>query len=88
LTGSDEEAFFDLRSDPYEMTNLITDVTLKTEIEHHRALLHDWAVSVGEKRLTIDEVKATQPAEGRRVKPNQEKKDKAPPAASAPATDE
>ena len=88
LTGSDEEAFFDLRSDSYEMTNLIADASLKPEIERHRVLLHEWSNSVGEKRMPLAEVKASKPAEGRRVKPNQDKKDKAPPAASGPATDE
>lgn len=57
LSTEDEEAFFDLRSDPYEMKNLIAEASLTSEIEHHRAMLREWSVSVGEKRLPLDEAK-------------------------------
>jgi len=78
LTSSDEEAFFDLKNDPYEMTNRIADVSLKAEIDRHRALLHDWSVSVGEKRMPLDEVVKTKPSEGRRNKQSKaDKKSKA-----------
>ena len=80
VTSSDEEAFFDLSSDPYELKNLIADASRKDEIERHRKLLHEWSASVGEKRLPIAEVKETKPAEGRRTKPEQAKKGKAQPA--------
>ena len=83
VTSSDEEAFFDLSSDPFEMKNLIGDASLKDEIERHRKLLHDWSASVGEKRLPLSEVKATKPAEGRRAK--QDKKGEKP---ASPAEDE
>lgn len=56
LSSSDEEAFFDLRSDPYEMKNLIADPEMKAEIDRHRKMLHDWMTAVGEKRLTMAEV--------------------------------
>lgn len=67
LSTDDEEAFFDLRTDPYEMKNLITDASQGTEIEKHRALLRGWSSSVGEKRLPLDEA---------RKRPNLEKKAK------------
>ena len=77
LTGSDEEAFFDLSSDPFEMKNLIADASLKEEIERHRKLLKEWSASVGEKRLPLAEVIASKPAEGRKGKAKNEKKGKA-----------
>ncbi len=80
LTSSDEEAFFDLRSDPYEMTNLVADVSLNDEIERHRKMLRDWMTSVCEKRMPLAEVKTTKPDEGRRARPGQEKKTPAQPA--------
>jgi len=55
LSTDDEEAFFDLRTDPYEMKNLIADTSQGAEIERHRALLRGWSSSVGEKRLSLDE---------------------------------
>lgn len=51
LSSSDEEAFFDLRSDAYELKNLIADPALAGEIARHRAFLHEWMEAVGEKRL-------------------------------------
>ena len=83
LSSSDEEAFFDLRSDPYELKNVIADVSQKDEIERHRKLLHDWSASVGEKRLPLADVTATKPAEGRKAK--SEKNSKEP---TSPADDE
>jgi len=74
LSSSDEEAFFDLGSDPCELKNLVADASRKGEIERHRKLLHEWSASVGEKRLPLAEVKETKPAEGGRTKPKQEKK--------------
>jgi arylsulfatase A-like enzyme len=50
LTTHDEEAFFDLREDPYEKNNLIGSEPLKNEVERHRALLCEWRQRVGEKR--------------------------------------
>ncbi len=51
FTTHDEEAFFDLQEDPFEMTNLVGEPELKEAIERHRALLKDWQVKVGEKRV-------------------------------------
>jgi len=61
LSSSDEEAFFDLRTDPYEMNNLIADPKLKDEIDRHRKMLGDWSAGVGEKRMSQEEVEATKP---------------------------
>lgn len=57
LSTDDEEAFFDLHADPYEMRNLIAETSLQPEIERHRTLLREWSESVGEKRLPLDEAK-------------------------------
>jgi arylsulfatase A-like enzyme len=51
LTTHDEEAFFDLQEDPFEMTNLIENPDLKDEIDRHRSLLKDWQKQVGEERI-------------------------------------
>lgn len=64
LSSSDEEAFFDLSSDPYELKTLIADASQKDEIERHRKLLREWSASVGEKRLPMTEAKATKPTGG------------------------
>jgi len=88
LTSSDEEAFFDLSSAPYETKNLIGDDSWKDEIERHRKLLHEWSASVGEKRLPLDEVKATQPAPGRRGTQQRGKKDATKPGTDTPKPDE
>ena len=61
LSIADEEAFFDLRSDPYELNNRINDGSLKDEIMRHRAMLHEWMASVGEKRLKAGEIKPVAP---------------------------
>lgn len=79
LSSSDEEAFFDLQADPYEMNNLIADPKWKDEIDRHRKMLADWSASVGEKRMSQEEVKATKPAE------SQERKRKG--AESSPAAE-
>lgn len=63
LSTDDEEAFFDLRTDSYEMKNLIADTSQSTEIERHRALLRGWSTSVGEKRLSLDEAMKTPKSE-------------------------
>jgi arylsulfatase A-like enzyme len=55
LSTDDDEAFFDLRADPYEMNNLIAEGSLTSEIQRHRAMLREWSVCVGEKRLPLDE---------------------------------
>jgi len=68
LSSSDEEAFFDLQTDPYELKNLFGDSALKDEIERHRTLLREWMISVGEKRLPLAEVIATKPKEGKKGK--------------------
>jgi len=78
LSDADEEAFFDLRSDPYEMKNLIADPKLKGEIDRHRKMLGEWSTSVGEKRLTMDEIKA---AKAQEEKTGGEKKKRKEPAA-------
>jgi arylsulfatase A-like enzyme len=67
LTTDDEEAFFDLRTDPYEMKNLIADPSQSAEIERHRALLRGWSSSVGEKRLSLDEA-TKRPASKKKAK--------------------
>lgn len=51
LSSSDEEAFFDLRSDPFELKNLIGHPELAGEIARHRRMLREWMTAVGEKRL-------------------------------------
>jgi arylsulfatase A-like enzyme len=72
LSADDEEVFFDLRTDPYEMKNLIADASRSAEIERHRALPRGWLSSVGEKRLTMNEAKK---------RPNSKKKAKSKKAA-------
>jgi arylsulfatase A-like enzyme len=57
LSDADEEAFFDLKNDPYELSNLIGSPELKNEIEKHRKMLREWMALVGEKRLTMAEIK-------------------------------
>lgn len=69
LSTSDEQAFFDLRTDPYEMKNLVADPALKEEIERHRAMLREWSASVGEKRMTVEEAVKTQPSAAKDPKP-------------------
>jgi len=82
LSSSNEEAFFDLKADPYEMKNLIADPELKDEIERHRKILADWMTGVGEKRLTLDEIiEGNQQAKTDRAE--KKKQDKAPTAESA-----
>jgi arylsulfatase A-like enzyme len=51
LSDIDEEAFFDLQVDPYELANRVADATLRAELERHRRLLRDWSTAVGEKRV-------------------------------------
>lgn len=87
LSSSDEEAFFDLRSDPYEMTNLIADASLKDESERHRKLFHEWMTSVGEKRMTLAEVMKSNAA-AKADKAEKRKRGKAAPAESAPAAEQ
>lgn len=53
LTTHDEEAFFDLQEDPFEMTNLVGNLELKEEIERYRSLLKDWQDKVGENASPI-----------------------------------
>ena len=53
LSSSDEEAFFDLQGDPFELTNRVADPSLRAELEHHRRLLRDWMTRVGEKRVEV-----------------------------------
>ena len=84
VTSSDEEAFFDLSRDPYETKNLMADAALENEIKRHRKLLQEWSTSVGEKRLPQAEVKATQPAEGRKAKAKGEKRGRKQPAPEPP----
>jgi arylsulfatase A-like enzyme len=71
LSDADEEAFFDLKNDPYEMNNLIGNPELKAEIEKHRKMLRDWMTSVGEKRLTMAEIKEA--ASAKKMKAAKEK---------------
>lgn len=58
LSSSNEEAFYDLKNDPYEMTNLIANPEMKDEVARLRKILHDWMADVGEKRLTLEEINA------------------------------
>jgi arylsulfatase A-like enzyme len=51
LSSSDEQAFFDLRADPFELRNLIGDPVLAGEIDRHRGMLREWTALVGETRL-------------------------------------
>ena len=51
LSSSDEEAFFDLRNDPFELKNLIGHPELAGEMARHRRMLREWMTAVGEKRL-------------------------------------
>ena len=51
LTTHDEEAFFDLREDPYETKNLIDEKSIQEEIERHRAMLRTWQDKVGQQRI-------------------------------------
>jgi len=78
LSSSDEEAFFDLSSDPYELRNLIADASQKDEIERHRKLLHEWSASVGEKRLPISEAKAAKPTQEKKAASKRGKKGESP----------
>jgi arylsulfatase A-like enzyme len=48
LSGDNEEAFFDLQSDPYELHNLADDARYKAEIEWHRRRLIAWMEEVGD----------------------------------------
>ena len=81
LSDADAEAFFNLRSDPYEMKNLIADPKLKDEIDRHRKLLGEWSASVGEKRLTTADIEAAKP---RAQKAGRSKKKRPKPAAEGP----
>jgi hypothetical protein len=72
LSTDDEEAFFDLRADTYEMKNLIAEGSLTCEIQRPRAMLREWSVGVGEKRLPLDEAR-TQPRKAN-AKPKKPKK--------------
>jgi arylsulfatase A-like enzyme len=78
LSSSDEEAFFDLSSDPYELKNLIADPAQKDEIELHSKLLHEWSASVGEKRMPMSEAKMTKPAEQEKATSKRGRKDQSP----------
>jgi len=78
LTSSDEEAFFDLGSDPYELKNLIADPAQKDEIERHRKLLREWMMSVGEKRLPMAEVNEAKPKQEKKRAPLASPKKEAP----------
>ena len=51
LSSSDEQAFFDLRADPFELRNLIGDPAFAGEIDRHRGMLREWTAVVGETRL-------------------------------------
>ncbi|MBA6154043.1 sulfatase family protein [Gelidibacter maritimus] len=42
--GKDREQFFDLRSDPYEMTNLADDPEHLSMVDHYRQRLIDWCI--------------------------------------------
>jgi arylsulfatase A-like enzyme len=48
LSGDNEEAFFDLQVDPYELRNVASDATYMTELQSHRAKLVDWMDEVGD----------------------------------------
>jgi arylsulfatase A-like enzyme len=51
LSSSDEEAFFDLRADPFELDNVIRDPARTEDVSRHRRMLREWMSAVGEQRL-------------------------------------
>ena len=55
LSVGDEEAFFDLNKDPYELNNLIANPEMAPEVARHRLMLKEWMTKVGEKRLTQEQ---------------------------------
>ena len=73
VSTDDEEAFFDLRSDPYETKNLIADASQSAEIERHRAMLREWSSSVAEKRLNLEEARKI-PSTEPKVRPRSKKR--------------
>lgn len=83
LSSSDEEAFYDLRSDPFEIKNLIVEASQQDEIERHRKLLHKWSASVGEKRLPMSEATEAKPTEAKKVAPKRGKKSNDPASSAA-----
>ena len=51
LSSSDDEAFFDLRADPFELDNVIRDPSRPEDVSRHRRMLREWMSAVGEQRL-------------------------------------
>jgi len=51
LSSSNEDAFFDLRTDPFELDNVICDPARSEEVSRHRRMLREWMSDVGEQRL-------------------------------------
>jgi hypothetical protein len=48
LSGDNEEAFYDLAVDPYELHNLIGEPQSQQQIEKHRQRLVAWMEAVGD----------------------------------------
>ena len=48
LSGDNEEALFDLESDPYEQHNLLGDPRYQEQLQAHRQQLITWMDSVGD----------------------------------------
>ena len=48
LSGDNEEGFFDLQADPYELQNLAGDPQHTTELQSHRERLIAWMDEVGD----------------------------------------
>jgi arylsulfatase A-like enzyme len=48
LSGDNEEGFFDLQADPYELRNLASESQHATELQAHRSRLTAWMEQVGD----------------------------------------
>jgi hypothetical protein len=48
LSGDNDEAFFDLAADPYELHNLVGDDRYAEQIRDHRQRLAAWMETIGD----------------------------------------
>jgi uncharacterized sulfatase len=48
LSGDNEEGFYDMQADPYELTNLVADPRQAAEVQSHRQRLIAWMDQVGD----------------------------------------
>ncbi len=92
LTSSNEEAFFDLQEDPFEMKSRIDDPSLAGEIARHQQLLAEWMKRVGEQRLEIPTTKVVpvgtaNPGKARKAEEKKRKRKAQSGAATPPAPD-